>query len=582
MKTILFNLFQKKFWKFALVVILWNGQIQAQNWEPVYFSETANFDVDGQVNGTFLYLYPFSADGDTITGRFLPNLNGEASCNSGIETGCVTSNNCKVATSSFLQEYAVFMPGGVVEFQNPDTFQIHSLAQLGESWIFKTDEIGNPVMAEVTEQYSGTVLGETDSIKIVSVADGTTFHLSKNHGITYWSDANANFELSSIPARNLGGSNLSNASVFDFSVGDVFVFLYIGEFGYDKGFPNYSETGSRSIIRHEVTDVIEIDDTFFMSFQTSDYRLNYNNTNGMYSEVGLAESYTNNVQIPLNEDCHIYQWPIGGPMPAGIPTQINNQGLNFDFYLFNCGGVVNPVECSEADLLGGTIPTTYFTKTASGNFGNRKLLSSAMDLYNGPGLDPDSSPLDVLYLDPRDFYGWETLARCDFEFQGTSPHIQVGETLHPETTNNPIVWYHTKTFAIGEGLGIVAYDQEFLGLGSWCLDRLVMVGYHKTSEEPFGFVPESLTLLSLSTNNNNSLSPLNVFPNPATTTVRLEISGEKLTQVTLHDILGRQVLQTDFQNNESIIDVSDLPKGMYLLRAVDRKGEVYVKKVVVE
>src|SRR5690606_3198486 len=114
----------------------------------------------------------FSTDGDTITGRFLPNLKSEGPCASGNSEGCVTSNICKIATSSFLQEYADFMPGGVVEFQNPDTFQIHSLAQLGESWIFKTDEIGNPVIAEVTDQYSGTVLGETDSIKVVSVADG--------------------------------------------------------------------------------------------------------------------------------------------------------------------------------------------------------------------------------------------------------------------------------------------------------------------------------------------------------------------------------------------------------------------------
>jgi hypothetical protein len=558
---------------FCLTIFL-SSKIVAQNWEPVYVSETANFDLDGQVSETFLYLYPFSTNGDTIIGRFLPNLNEEAPCNSGIENGCVTSNICKVATSSFLQEYAVFMPGGVVEFQNPDTFQIHSLAHLGESWIFKTDEIGNPVIAEVTDQYSGTVLGQIDSIKVVSVADGTTFHLSKQHGITFWSDADVNFELSSIPARNLGGSNLSNASVFGFSPGDVFVYLQKVEEGYDEG-SGYYASGSKGIIRHEIIEITESETTLFISMETARYFEDYILSDWFPQYSNHSEIVTNNFEIPLTDDCYIYRWPIGGLMPAGIPLPIQTISQNFGIPVLSCNQ--NLIDCTETSLLYGHF---YFNKLASGNFGNRSILSSSMDLYDGPGLEPNSSPLDVITFDPREFYEWEELIPCGFS--GTdSSHLELGNNFLSDTENTAN-WYETHTYALGEGLGIVAFDSEYLGLGSWCMDRTVMIGYQKTGEEPFGFIPESLDLLTLSTGENNTASSLNVFPNPASTTVRIDMPGVVLSNATIHDMQGRQLFDVRLLQNEPIIDVSNLPKGMYLLRVVTQNGEEFVKKLVVE
>jgi len=580
MKTFLFNFFQIKFWMFGLVFLMWTGHSHAQNWEPVYFSETANFDVDGLFNETFLYLYPFSADGDTIIGRFLPNFYDVSSCNSGTEPGCLTSNSCKYAGSTFLQEYAIFLPNGVVDFHNPDTFQIHSLAQPGESWIFKTDEIGNPVMAEVTDQYSGTVLGETDSIKVVSVADGTTFHLSKHHGITFWSDTDVNFELSSIPARNLGGSNLSNASVFGFSVGDVFVHLNKNEAGSNEGFPNNFENGSYSIIRNDVLEVSESQNVLSVTMETSRYSINYFNTNGNYSEQGLAESFTIIMEIPLNEDCHIYQWPIGGPVPARIPAQMQNLYNNYGFSPLSCNGSEEPAECTESELLGGANATSSFTRVATGNYGNHSLLNPSMAIFNT--LDATSSPLEVLYMDPRQFYTWETLARCDFQSPESPSHIQVGETLHANALDNQFVWFTTQIYSLGEGLGIVAYDQEILGLGKWCMNRTIMIGYQKEGEEPFGFVPESLDLLTLSSRTDKPASSFNVFPNPASTTVRIDMPSVVLSHATIHDMQGRQLLDLRLQHNEPTIDVRILPKGIYLIKAVSKSGEMYVKKLVVE
>ena len=75
---------------------------------------------------------------------------------------------------------------------------------------------------------------------------------------------------------------------------------------------------------------------------------------------------------------------------------------------------------------------------------------------------------------------------------------------------------------------------------------------------------------------------LRVYPNPASTTVRFDLPGVLLTQVTLHDMQGRRVMDVAVQQSEPTIDVSSLPKGMYLVRAVGRSGEEFMTKLVVE
>lgn len=562
-------------------VLLLPAAVNAQNWEPVYFSETARYAQDGQEIESFLYLYPFAVNADTTTGRFLPNLNAEAPCEAGSLVGCVNSNNCKVATMPFLQEFAVFLPDGVIEFQNPDTFKIRYYAQLGESWIFKTNEMGNPVMAEVTDKFEGTVLGQSDSIKVVSVDNGIVFHLSKHHGIVLWSETDVNYVLSSIPERNLGGSNLSNATVFDFNPGDVFVYLHMEEQGYDDGVEFY-ELGNKSIVRHDVMDVTELQDSLFISMQTTRYEAGYSNTNGYLTNESAADSFTHVLKIPLDDDCHIYRWPLGGPMPARISAQIQKQHHNLGFSGTPCGVLSGePVECTESELLGGTFPTPYFTSLATGVFGNRTVLSSSMDFLNGPDLDPDISAEEALNHDVREFYEWKSLNRCGFQFSESPVYIEAGETLFSDDNSNFNSGV-TEIYALGEGLGVVAYDHELFGLGKWCFNRTVMIGYQKVGEEAFGFMPDTLELLALSAGRIVTASPLKLYPNPASTTMRIDLPGVILTNATLHDMQGRLVLDAAINHSEPTLDVSSLPKGMYLLRARDSGGKIYVSKLVVE
>jgi len=569
---------------FCLVLfpmLLIHDNISAQNWEPVYFSETANYTQDGQDIESFLYLYPFTTSADTAIGRFLPNLGAETPCASGSLAGCVNSNSCTVATMPFLQEFALFMPGGVVEFQNPDTFRIHCYAHPGESWTFKTDDMGNPVIAEVTDKYEGMVLGQSDSIKVVSVEDGTTFHLSKHHGITLWSEAGTDYVLNAIPARNLGGNALSNSQIFDFNPGDVFVYLHMEEQGNNDGSDSY-ELGNKSIVRHDVMDVAELENVLFISMQTTRYRETYSDFNGNLTEESTAESFISLLEIPLTDECHIYRWPLGRLMPGRIPLQIHALHQDLGLSESSCNILSEePVECTESELLGGTEPTPYFTTLTEGVFGNRPFLSGSVDLYDGPGLDSENSPEDVLNHDPREFYEWETMVRCGYQFSESPVYIESGETLLSDL-NSTLTFGNTELYALGEGLGVVAYDREIIGLGKWCFDRSVMIGYQKVGEEAFGFIPDTLELLALSAGVNQVASPLSIFPNPATTTVNLNLHGAVLTQATLHDMQGRKVLDAKLLHSEPTLDVSALPKGMYIIIAIGGNGNVYTKKLVVE
>jgi len=75
---------------------------------------------------------------------------------------------------------------------------------------------------------------------------------------------------------------------------------------------------------------------------------------------------------------------------------------------------------------------------------------------------------------------------------------------------------------------------------------------------------------------------LRVYPNPASSTVRIDLPGVILTQATLHDMQGRKVLDARLLHSEPTLDVSALPKGMYIIRAIGGNGNVYAKKLVVE
>ncbi|MCG3165188.1 MAG: hypothetical protein POELPBGB_00950 [Bacteroidia bacterium] len=82
----------------------------------------------------------------------------------------------------------------------------------------------------------------------------------------------------------------------------------------------------------------------------------------------------------------------------------------------------------------------------------------------------------------------------------------------------------------------------------------------------------------------NSLSLLNIYPNPATTSITIEFPASstfKNAELSILTITGQVVNQTSIQNLQTTIDVAGYSKGLYLFN-VQTGDEVVVKKVIVK
>lgn len=69
---------------------------------------------------------------------------------------------------------------------------------------------------------------------------------------------------------------------------------------------------------------------------------------------------------------------------------------------------------------------------------------------------------------------------------------------------------------------------------------------------------------------------LQVYPNPASTSLTLKFEAQKPIAIEIYDILGKKVLSAQHNALESKIDVSALQNGIYIIR-VQEDGKVYTK-----
>lgn len=75
---------------------------------------------------------------------------------------------------------------------------------------------------------------------------------------------------------------------------------------------------------------------------------------------------------------------------------------------------------------------------------------------------------------------------------------------------------------------------------------------------------------------------LTVYPNPLAKQVTLKFTEpfNKALTYSITDLQGRQLLQGSIQNQETMLDISNLSKGIYLLNISDAEGNKWNKKIV--
>jgi len=72
---------------------------------------------------------------------------------------------------------------------------------------------------------------------------------------------------------------------------------------------------------------------------------------------------------------------------------------------------------------------------------------------------------------------------------------------------------------------------------------------------------------------------ISVYPNPASTEINIE--GENISLVSLYDITGRCVSETEVQSGIHIINVANLANGTYIAKIISANGNCTMKKVLI-
>lgn len=103
--------------------------------------------------------------------------------------------------------------------------------------------------------------------------------------------------------------------------------------------------------------------------------------------------------------------------------------------------------------------------------------------------------------------------------------------------------------------------QQSQAPGSWMM-RPVMV----SAVDPFASVPEA-----------ESVSAMELFPNPATDQVRVRFTGGAPRTIELMDATGRRV-STERYRTDGLISVSALSEGLYVVRALDTDGRTLAQQ----
>lgn len=69
------------------------------------------------------------------------------------------------------------------------------------------------------------------------------------------------------------------------------------------------------------------------------------------------------------------------------------------------------------------------------------------------------------------------------------------------------------------------------------------------------------------------ISNIKIYPNPATNRFVLSTASGAIEYITINNIIGKEIKKIFTRGNDSF-DVSDLRRGVYIIRIFDRKDEL--------
>lgn len=107
-------------------------------------------------------------------------------------------------------------------------------------------------------------------------------------------------------------------------------------------------------------------------------------------------------------------------------------------------------------------------------------------------------------------------------------------------------------------------------------NKLLFEGFSSAN----GYEITSLFDTALSTEKFNNESNFSIYPNPATSNINIK-SSSAITQLEIYNVLGKRVLLKKYNAQNLSVDVSNLSKGVYIVKAKTDDGLV-IKKIIID
>ena len=95
----------------------------------------------------------------------------------------------------------------------------------------------------------------------------------------------------------------------------------------------------------------------------------------------------------------------------------------------------------------------------------------------------------------------------------------------------------------------------------------------------FGGFFAKTTNVTLETSNFDISSNFKIYPNPATSTITIDLSSVDNSSVDVYDIDGRKILTQKLSNSSNTINIDNLSSGMYLFKVTSDQGTATSKVV---
>ncbi|MEM7037431.1 MAG: T9SS type A sorting domain-containing protein [Bacteroidota bacterium] len=206
--------------------------------------------------------------------------------------------------------------------RNQDSIWIHTRANVGDQFTFMQLSGGNEIEAEVAAVNAGSVLGQSDSIKVfvLQAVDGMgqpvvhplnqrEIHISRLYGLVQgfpFYDLPADtmsLRLAGISDPDLGRRNIGIPEIYDFQVGDTFQYDAVNFFFFSHTDTTYDEHVIKS--RYESTN----GDTLRYEIQRRRWRRSVSYYS--YSDVTSATAQTYTEEYVRGQG----EWPLTASMP---------------------------------------------------------------------------------------------------------------------------------------------------------------------------------------------------------------------------------------------------------------------------